>query len=171
MVEGVLEDTVDEFKAHPWIWGGVALAAIALVWFVSSSSSASSASGGNFTFSYGPSDANVAAGTQLAISQAADQTAVNINNAKLAASTSVAGDYFNYLATSQATAADVNSTNNATALAIASEQQQVADANISAGVLENWNANTAITSLANTNNFGVQPNPEAIAALASLPYH
>jgi hypothetical protein len=54
------------------------------------------------TFTYGPSDANIAAGTQLAIQQAADQTALSVATLKQQSSDTQFGDYLTYLTTHDA---------------------------------------------------------------------
>jgi hypothetical protein len=133
--EGVISATVEGAERHPfWIVGGV-LGLLAVFWLVSRGSTSTTTTPQNFQFSYGPSDAQVQAGTALSISQAQDQTALSIaglnatNQQALAttsatAQTGIYGQYFNYL-----TASGAN--NNSTALAAAQIQANTANYAIS----------------------------------------
>lgn len=99
MAEGIVEDTVQVVERYPfWIIGGAAV--LLLVWYFWPGSTTTAPQ--NFTFSYGPSDANIQAGTQLAIQQAADQTAVSIAQLQATSNNTQAGDYYGYLTTNSA---------------------------------------------------------------------
>lgn len=89
--EGVVEATWTEAKAHPYIIGGAVVVLVALLWYLGKPAPA--ATPPHFSFSYGPSDAQVLAGTQLAIAQQADTTALTKANI----SAGVDNNYFNYL--------------------------------------------------------------------------
>jgi len=102
--EGVIGNTVGEFKAHPWLIGGAFVALVLLIWFLKSGKTSTPQS---FNFSYGPSDAQVLAGTQLSIAQQADQTQLAIANLQATNGATTTNDYFNYL---------TQANNNATAI-------------------------------------------------------
>lgn len=100
--EGVAGSTWEEFKAHPYIIAGAVGAVVILLWY--NSRAKPGATPQQFAFSYGPSDAQVQAGTQLAIAQQADQTALNvatlqsgIAGQQISADSTAATDYFSYL--------------------------------------------------------------------------
>lgn len=134
MSEGVIDSTVEEVKAHPWIFVGGFVVLAGLLWYLSGPKATAPQS---FNFSYGPSDAQVKAGTALAIAQAGNQTAISAQQIQSTTQEHVYDDYFGYLTTAgnnattqQATAAsyayqtaqaadnaavDINRTNNATA--------------------------------------------------------
>lgn len=108
--EGVVEATWTEAKAHPWLIGGAVVALVAFMWWAGRSK-APADTPQHFSFSYGPSDAQVRAGTALQIAQQADQTQLGL--AQIGATTSLglagidagtqtttAKDYFDYLTTS-----------------------------------------------------------------------
>jgi hypothetical protein len=151
-VEEVFEDTVDEVKSHPWLFiGGFAVLVVIILWMKRGSSSA----GQNFTFSYGPSDAQVAAGTQLAIAQQADQTSLAQSTLAASTASTVYGDYFSYLAQQGNNAVTVNQSNNNLAADNANigYQENLYDTN--ASYLSHLNDN--VTSLAGQN-IGYQEN-------------
>lgn len=122
--EGVVGSTWEEFKAHPYIIAGAVGAVVILLWYASRAKPGATPQ--QFAFSYGPSDAQVQAGTALAIAQQGDQTALSVANLQagiagqeIAANSNIAGqqitansgaenDYFNYL---------INATNTAGAVA------------------------------------------------------
>lgn len=148
MSDGVLETTIADAKAHPWLIGGAVVGLVAIIWLLSSGSSSKPQS---FQFSYGPSDAQLKAGAASHIADVQAQTQVSmahiLSDAGAAHDASQAGiyhDYFGYLATSSALAAGVqqsgiaaqvaiNGSNNATAAQIASgtNATNIALANIS----------------------------------------
>jgi hypothetical protein len=91
----VWSETVDMAERHPfWVAGGF-VAIVLLIVFAKGSGTSTKPQ--NFTFSYGPSDAQVLAGTQLQIAQAADQSAISAATIQADTTTKVANDYFNYL--------------------------------------------------------------------------
>lgn len=170
------DEIIEDVRAHPWLILGGIVAAGALVWYLSAGSKSSAPQ--QFSFSYGPSDAQLQAGTQLAIAQGAQQTAVSLagiqatNNATLA--TTQAGTYsnfFNYLTTAgnaQTTAATatanygyltaqandaatiaVNQSNNSVALALGTQS------NNNQTFLESNNYNLGVQSNNNNYNLGV----------------
>jgi hypothetical protein len=138
MAEGIIDDTIGEARQHPWLIGGIVVAVVVLVYFLGSKPATPTAAN-NFRFSYGPSDAQVVAGTQLAIAQSGQQTALSVatlgaSNQQALATTQAGIDtsYFNYLTTAGQTNANAAtsiaatnanyayqtvSSNNATALA------------------------------------------------------
>jgi len=138
----VIEATEQEFSAHPYIIGG-SVAALVLIIYLSSRKS----SGGqtaSFSYNLGPSDANIQAGTQLAIAQLQAQQA----SAQTAAATTAAGDYFSYLTSNSLNQLNAVQNTNGTAL------------------LMNYNNNS--TSMANTiqnNNLAQAENGNALAAV------
>lgn len=100
--EGVVGSTWEEFKAHPYIIAGAVGVVVILLWY--NSRAKPGATPQQFAFSYGPSDAQVQAGTQLAIAQQADQTALSvatlqsgIAGQQITADSAAATDYFGYL--------------------------------------------------------------------------
>jgi hypothetical protein len=135
MPDSVIDATLTEAKAHPyWIVGGV-LALVGLIWFASSAKKAAPA--GPFSFTYGPSDSQVRAGTALAIAQAGDQTALQLGTLQAKTQADTAQSYFGYLTTnsangvttaqaSDAAAVTINAQNNNTALGTAGYATQVA---------------------------------------------
>lgn len=119
MADSVVESTIEEAKRHPyWIVGGV-VGLVVLIYLLSGSGKAAAPQ--DFKFSYGPSDAQVQAGTALALGQAQNQTAVSLANIQASNQTAIAGDYYSYLATAGKTSADASVTiaagNNATSIA------------------------------------------------------
>ena len=148
MAEGIVEDTVEEFEAHPWLWigGFVAIAGVIIYLKYAGSSSAAQ----NFTFSYGPSDAQVAAGTDLAIAQGQQNTALAIANSNNTAQTTEAGDYFGYLTNNS-----TNSANVALATNNESYNENLYDTN--AAYAENINTTNQEAAVAQSN-VGYQEN-------------
>lgn len=123
--EGVVGSTWEEFKAHPYIIAGAVGAVVILLWYASRAKPGATPQ--QFAFSYGPSDAQVQAGTQLAIAQQADQTALSVATLQTTAGTHNADSYFSYLTgannnslaalqDSNATGIAINASNNATSI-------------------------------------------------------
>ena len=125
--DGVVGSTMTEFKRHPvWIVGGVVV--LVVLFLVLSGGKKTAASPQAFSFSYGPSDAQVQAGTALAIQQSAGQTQLALAGINASTSTAETQSYIGYLANNSAnalaatqandmTAVDENTTNNQTAVA------------------------------------------------------
>jgi hypothetical protein len=153
--EGVIGATVEETKRHPVLIVGGLLALLGVVWLVSrGSSGGSTTTPQNFSFSYGPSNAQLQTQTALAISQNNDQTAVSLANIAAASQQTMAttaatnqqalastqagvySNYFNYLTTSGAN-------NNSTALQAA----QIASNTANYAVNANDAAATQIASI------------------------
>ena len=132
MSEGVIGATTEQFKSHPYLWGGLLVGVVVLVYFYSSGSKSAGSSAQSFNFSYGPSDAQVVAGTQLQIAQvnANAQAAMAATNGT--ASTAIAGDYFNYLATNSAN--QLTATQQEVAAATTINGQNVGEATYVAGL-------------------------------------
>jgi hypothetical protein len=154
MAEGVIDATVEEARRHPYLVVGGLVAAVAVLWYLSGSSAAPA--GQNFTFSYGPSDAQVLAGTQLAIAQQADQTAVTLAGMQTTAQTGIAQDYFGYLTNNSANtlAAVVNTNGTAATIAQAGDwtQAQIAATTTGAATQQAQIASyTSVTNTAGTN--------------------
>ena len=123
MADGVLQDTVTEFKAHPWLIGGSIVGLVLLFYLLSGSKkTATPASLGNFTYSIGPTDAQLAAQTSQANQTAADQTAVSLANIQATANTTLGQSYFQYLATNSANNVANTASANAAAVNIAQIQ-------------------------------------------------
>lgn len=95
--EGMAEATWTEAKAHPYIVGGAVVALVGILWFFSSKSPAQTPQ--HFSFSYGPSDAQIQAGTALAIAQQNDQTSLGLAKIQADTTAGTAQDYYTYLAT------------------------------------------------------------------------
>lgn len=147
-------DLWEQVKAHPLIWGGAVIVVIgALYLFTKSSSSAGTTQ--QFAFSYGPSDAQVAAGTQLQIAQVQANAATSIASSNATANQAAVGDYFSYLTTNSANAlaADTLSTN-ATEYAAAQGTIQNAAANQTAQFEASLLASNQ--AVENNNNYFVQ---------------
>ncbi len=151
MADGVISATVGEAKAHPWLIGGSVLAIVVLVWVMSRGSSTPAAA--NFSFSSGPSDSQVTAGTNLAIAQAADQTALSGATLTANTQTALASDYYGYLANAGQTAASTTATNDSYAL------QTTQDNNA-----------TALAGLTSTNatNYAINATTSGNAAMVSI---
>lgn len=124
--EGVISATTTELGRHPYLIIGGVVAVVALL-YVASSARKTPAAPQNFSFSYGPSDAQVLAGTAQQIATQQGQTAVSLANIQATTSTAEAGDYFNYLTNNSANsltaalagdtaAVGINSNNNATSV-------------------------------------------------------
>ena len=77
MTDGVVDATEQTFKSHPFLIGGGLLAVVVLFYVLSKPKAAATS---NFTFSTGPSDAQIQAGTAQQIATQADQTAVTLAN-------------------------------------------------------------------------------------------
>ena len=158
----VVGATVDAFKAHPVIWGGVLVGAIAIVWLASRGSS-SSAEPQQFTFGYGPSDAQVAAGTALQIAQVQANAYSASAAANNATATTVAQDYFGYLANNSAngltaqqdalaTAATINGQNvGGASYAAGLNLQGLLNTNATQQAIASNNNSTQLAALINTN--------------------
>lgn len=151
MTEGVVSDTAHMAGKHPfWIAGGV-VGLVLLFWLLSSGKTPAAPQA--FTYSYGPSDAQVQAGTALAIQQAAGQSAVAIAGIQADASKAVNGDYFNYLATNSTNQVDVAQIASKTALGTAGYAAQTAQTQAAYGAqtaqtLAAYNASTQQTQAA-----------------------
>lgn len=89
--EGVIDATVTEFRAHPWIIGGSVLALVGLIWYVSAGKHGTAVQ--QFTYQSGPTAAQIEANAAIGIQQGINQTA--ISQAQIAAG--VTGNYFDYL--------------------------------------------------------------------------
>jgi hypothetical protein len=114
----VIEDIEDSVSAHwPYYLGGFIAVLVFVYLYYSSAGSKSSGGTSNFTYSIGPSDAQIAAGTAQQNQLQADQTAVSLANINATASTAEAGDYFNYLTTNSANQLSAVTNTNATQLA------------------------------------------------------
>lgn len=137
--EGVIGSTMEEAKRHPYLIVGGFVAVVALLWVLSSSGGSSKAQ--NFTFSYGPSDAQIAAGTAQQISTQQAQTAVSLANTQAATQTAVSQDYFGYLTNNSANLLAATINTNATAATISGQNNNTA-------VIA---SNNALTGLINTN--------------------
>jgi hypothetical protein len=131
--EGVIDSTVTEFKAHPWLIGGGIAALVVLFYFLSGSGKTSA--GQDFKFSYGPSDAQVQAGTALAISQQQDTTALALAGMSAtaqanttAAQTTVAGQAFGYLTNASANQLAATQITSAAGVAMNANNDQTAQA-------------------------------------------
>lgn len=121
--------TKDAFEEHPYIViGGVAVGVLAIFYLKNRGGSGQQPA--NFTFSYGPSDAQVKAGTDLAIAQAGNNAALAAANLKATTDTTIAGDYFGYLTGANGNAAalglaqtaasvDITQANDAAQIAVA----------------------------------------------------
>ena len=116
--EGVVEATWTSAKAHPWIVGGAVLALVGLFWYMSSSGGSAS-SGQNFSFSYGPTNAEVLGNDALQAQQATDQMQA-----------SVAQSYFQYLGVNGAATNNANvaiaGINSTTALGVSHDANSTA---------------------------------------------
>jgi hypothetical protein len=126
---GVLDATVSQFRAHPYVWGGLALGVVALVWLLSGSSK-SSAAPSSFSFSTGPSDTQLNDQTALAIAQLQAQTQSALATGQFQAQTTQAADYYQYLATASANQLAATGVNDTAAF-------NIAQAQANAGVVEN----------------------------------
>jgi hypothetical protein len=85
---------MDDFvhKYWPYLLGG-GIAVLGLVWlFFSGSSSSSNTGASNFTYSVGPTDAQIAAGTAQQNQIQADQTAVSLANIQAGSIATLGGD-------------------------------------------------------------------------------
>lgn len=134
MSEGVVTATVDQVKTHPYIWGAIIFVVLVGVYFLSGKSS----SGGQtqaFNFSYGPSDAQVAAGTALQIAQ----VNANAQSAQIAQQTTTANEiaqtYFGYLTNNSANA--LTATQDQIAANVAINGQNVNSSTYIAGLQSN----------------------------------
>jgi hypothetical protein len=147
----VLEATEQEFSAHPWIIGG-AVAALVILLMVTHKSSTTSTPAASFSYNIGPSDAQVQAGTSLAIAQGADQTALAIANTQAttaagqqSSTAGIMGNYFNYLtaAGQQQVALGTTQSNNALALGLTQSNNALS--------LGTTQSNNSLAATANTN--------------------
>lgn len=131
MSEGVLSATTEQFEAHPYVWGGVLLGVVAVVYLYSKSGKTTAAAQ-SFNFSYGPSDAQVVAGTQLQIAQVNANAQASMAASNNSAATTVAGDYYSYL--TNASANTLSASQDQTAAAVAINGQNVGGATYVAGL-------------------------------------
>jgi hypothetical protein len=151
VAEEIFEDTIEEVKSHPWIFVGGFAALVVLILYLKRGSSA----GQNFTFSYGPSDAQVAAGTQLAIAQQADQTSLAQSTLAATTASTEYGDYFSYLTQQGNNSVAINKSNNDLAAANSNigYQENLYDTN-AAYLINSSNNQTALAG----QNVGYQEN-------------
>lgn len=122
----------DKIKAHPYLVGGVAIAGVVLLYLYSKSSGSSGAS--NFTFSTGPSDAQVVAGTNLQIAQVQANAAVAAQQSQDTAAQSIYQDYFGYLSNNSANQLAAVKNTNAANVSGANLAAQTADYGANANV-------------------------------------
>jgi hypothetical protein len=118
-----LHEVEGSLGSHPIYWtvGALAIAGLVAYYYLSGSKSGSNgaAPAYNFSYSVGPTAAQVAAGTAQQNQVQADQTAVSLANIAATSSDTQAGDYFSYLATNSANALATTTNTNATAAQIA----------------------------------------------------
>jgi hypothetical protein len=183
--EGVIGATIEETKRHPYLIVGGLVAVVVVLWIVSSGTGSKTAAQ-PFTFSYGPSDTQVKAGTALAIAQAGDQTAVTLAGMQSTQNTAIAQDYFGYLSTNSAnqlaatvntngTAVQVSALNNASdqiasnnALTATVSGQYYANAtamngNATQAQIAGIQAGTAQTQILSTERLGADTNATQLA--------
>lgn len=120
MADGVIDSTIEEAKAHPWLVVGGFVALAALLWYLSGPKATAPQS---FQFSYGPSDAQVKAGTALSIAQAGNQAALSAAQIGATTQEHVYDSYFGYLTNAGNNAA----TQAATVASYAFQTAQAAD--------------------------------------------
>jgi hypothetical protein len=112
-------------KHWPYYVGGfIAVAIIVFLYLKGKTSSSGTVS--NFTYSDGPTDAQIAAGTAQQDQQQADQTAVSLANINATASTTNTSTFASLLATNSANSLSAINSDNATA-----EQQDEEAGNVS----------------------------------------
>jgi hypothetical protein len=130
MTESVIEATTDQFKSHPYLWGGLLIGIVAVVYF--SSGKKTTAAPATFSYSYGPSDAAIAAGTALSIAQTNANAQVSMAASDTTAKTAIYSDYFGYLKNNLAT--QLTASENANATSVAINGQNVGGANYQAAL-------------------------------------
>lgn len=113
---GIVESTITEAKAHPWLIGGAIVAAVLALYLISRGSSSK---GTSFTYSSGPSEAQINANTALAVTQQKDQTALGLAKINADSTASTAQNYFSYLTTASANALASNQIASNTTLGVA----------------------------------------------------
>ncbi len=123
-MSGIVEATEGAFSRHPFLWGGGFLAVVVLLYVYSGSSKSPNSAAQSFNFSYGPSDAQVVAGTQLQIAQ----VQANAQSSQLATQTAsndlIAQDYFGYLTNNSANSLTATMGAQSTSAAIAGLQSK-----------------------------------------------
>lgn len=146
--EGVVGSTVSSLKAHPALIIGAVVGVVALLWIVSKRKAAPE----NFTFSYGPSDQQVKAGTELAIAQAADQTQVSLAQMASTDNRATATSYFDYLTHNSANQLQATTIGGQDAISLAQIKSNTAQyiANVNAGTAQHGQDTAAYTSTYNT---------------------
>lgn len=138
-MSGTVEELEGSLGRHPILWTVGALMAAGLVAYYylsgSKSGSGSASSAYNFSYSVGPTAAQVAAGTAQQNQVQADQTAVSLANIAATSSNTQAGDYFSYLTSNSANALSENATNDSTltTLGINGQNDQVLESVQAAG--------------------------------------
>lgn len=110
----------DKIKEHPYLIGGGLIGAVVFLYVYSKSKSSSAPS--NFNFSYGPSDAQIVAGTNLQIAQVQANAAVASQASSDAAASSIYQSYFGYLANNSANQLTAAQANDAAGLGVAQAQ-------------------------------------------------
>jgi hypothetical protein len=155
-ITGDIGSSFDKYWPY-YVGGFIAVAIIVFLYLKGKTSSSGTVS--NFTYSDGPTDAQIAAGTAQQDQQQADQTAVSLANINATASTANTSTFASLLATNSANSLSANNVDSNNALAasetasdnalltseFADQTTQFGDttqANINA-----QNANTFLTSL------------------------
>jgi hypothetical protein len=137
--ESVIGATWAEAKLHPYLIGGAVAVLAVLIWYMSRPSPAATPQ--NFSFSYGPSDAQVRAGTALQIAQQADTTSLAMANIQAGVQSQTAQDYFSYLTTNSANQLDAAQSGDNAQIAINAQNNGAA---LQKGI--NDNLTTVLTS-------------------------
>jgi hypothetical protein len=139
---------MDDFvhKYWPYLLGG-GIAVLGLVWlFFSGSSSSSNTGASNFTYSVGPTDAQIAAGTAQQNQIQADQTAVSLANIQATAGTSENSANDSLLATLGSDQLSSSDENNIAAVSLANTQENEQSQDL-ASILTNNVSSTQQTAL------------------------
>lgn len=116
--EGIIDETRAAVSRHPYLIVGGVAALVLVLWLAAGSK----AKAQNFTFSYGPSDSQIAAQTASGIQLDKDQTAVSLANIQAASN----NDYFTYLASANTNGLVAQQTADAAGVQIAGIQSQTA---------------------------------------------
>ena len=139
----ILDEIEEGVTSHPVLWIGGVLALLVVIYLASSGGSKQATS--NFTYSVGPTDAQIAAGTAQQNQIQADQTAVSLANINATSNQTVAGDYFNYLTTNSANNLSATNAQTAASLSLGTLNS---NNSLALGTLQ---SNNALTGLENTN--------------------
>lgn len=106
--EGVVGATWQEATAHPYVVGAAVAGLVIIFWWLGRAKAPASTPQ-QFAFSYGPSDAQVRAGTALQIAQQTDQTQLGLAQiqsgtdlAQIDAGVTTSKDYYDYLTSNSA---------------------------------------------------------------------